>query len=122
LFRRPFLSHVIDNATVQLTNRFLSVRLSRTGTFVDIHHREHDENIPFNTNVIRYGTSTQSERNSGAYLFLPDGDGKEIPMGQHDLIRIQHGPLISRIDILHEMYGLYYKLTHTNGRISCTNN
>jgi hypothetical protein len=36
-------------------------------------------------------------------------------MGNHDLIRIQRGPLVNRVDILHEMYGLQYELTNTNG-------
>lgn len=37
-------------------------------------------------------------------------------MGAHDLIRVQRGPLVTRIDILHEMYALQYTLTNVDGR------
>jgi alpha-mannosidase II len=85
------------------------------GSLLSVQHLKHDEKISFTSNAIHYGTSAQPDHNSGAYLFLPDGDAKDIPMGNHDLIRIQRGPLVSRVDILHEMYGLQYKLTNTNG-------
>lgn len=68
--------------------------------------------------MIHYGSSTQSDHNSGAYLFLPNGDAKEIPMGERDIVRIQRGSFLSRVDILHEVYGLQYKLTNTNGLLN----
>lgn len=83
-----------------------------------VEYLTHQEKVSFVTSVIRYGSSTQSDHNSGAYLFLPDGDGKDVPMGTHDLVRIQRGPLVSRVEVLHELYGLQYKLTNTNGKTS----
>jgi alpha-mannosidase II len=106
---------VNDKKIFKLMNRFLSISFSKTGSLLSIQHLKHDEKILFTTNVIRYGTSTEPDHNSGAYLFLPDGEAKDIPMGNHDLVRIQRGPLVSRVDILHEMYGLQYKLTNING-------
>ncbi|CAF1276065.1 unnamed protein product [Rotaria sordida] len=111
----PFKLELIDKKTIKLNNRFLSVSFSKTGSLLSVQHLKHDEKISFTTNVIHYGTSTQSDHNSGAYLFIPDGEGKDIPMTNHDLIRIQRGLLVSRFDILHEMYGLQYKLTNING-------
>ncbi len=104
-----------EKKLIKLTNRFLSISFSKTGSLLSVQHLKHDEKISFTSNAIHYSTSSQPDHNSGAYLFLPDGEAKEISMGNHDLIRIQRGPLISRVDILHEMYGLQYKLTNTNG-------
>ena len=104
-----------DKKSVRLTNRFLSIRLSADGTFQSIHHLEHNEKISFQSRMIRYGTSEQSDHNSGAYLFLPNGEGTEVPMGANDFVRVQRGPLLSRIHVLHEMYGVEYQLTNTNG-------
>ena len=101
--------------TIKLTNRFLSISFAKTGSLYSIQHLQHDEKISFQTNVVRYGTSTQTDRNSGAYLFLPEGQAEDIPMSDHELIRIQRGPLVSQVNILHKMYGLQYKLTNTNG-------
>lgn len=117
LLSRPFPINIIDKKNVKLSNRFLSISFSKAGSFLHVHHLEHNEKVSFNAQVISYGTENRGERNSGAYLFLPDGDGKEIPMGPNDRIRIQRGPLVSRIDLLHEMYGLQYKLSHTNGEL-----
>ncbi len=112
---RPFNFELNNKKLIKLTNRFLSISFSKTGSLLSIQHLKHDEKISFTTNIIRYGTSAASDHNSGAYLFIPDGEAKDIPMGNHDLIRIQRGPLVNRVDILHEMYGLQYKLTNTNG-------
>ena len=117
LLSRPFPINIIDKKNVKLSNRFLSISFSRAGSFLHVHHLEHNEKVSFNAQVIHYSTENRGERNSGAYLFLPDGDGKEIPMRANDRIRIQRGPLVSRIDLLHEMYGLQYKLAHTNGEL-----
>ena len=113
---RPFQLKLIDETIIKLRNRFLSLNLSKTGSLTSVHHAENDKEISFTTNLIRYSTSLQPDRNSGAYLFLPDGEARDIPMGNHDIIRIQRGPLVSRIDIFHEMYSLQYKLTNTNGQ------
>ena len=104
-----------EKKLIKLTNRFLSVSFAKTGSLLSVQHLKHDEKISFTSSAIHYGTPAQTDHNSGAYLFLPDGEAKDIPMGDHDLIRIQRGPLISRVDILHEMYGLQYKLSNTNG-------
>jgi hypothetical protein len=82
---------------------------------LNIHHLQHDEKMSFKTNVVHYGSSSQTDHNSGAYLFIPNGDAQEIPLGTHDIVRVQRGPLVSRVEILHEVYGLQYKLTNTNG-------
>ena len=100
-----------------LENRFLAVNFSKTGGLQSVHQLPHDEKISFTSTVIHYGSSQQSDHNSGAYLFIPDGEAKEIPMGIHDLIRVQRGPLVSRVDILHEVYALQYTLTNVDGRI-----
>ena len=104
-----------DRKTIKLNNRFLALSFSTTGELHGVQHLQHDEKISFVTNVVHYGTSSDVDHNSGAYLFLPDGEAKVIPKGNHDLIRVQRGPLVSRVDVLHEMYGLQYKLTNTNG-------
>ncbi|CAF2556746.1 unnamed protein product [Rotaria sp. Silwood2] len=111
----PFKLELIDKKEIKLNNRFLSVSFSKTGALLSVQHLQHDEKISFTTNVIHYGTSTQTDHNSGAYLFLPDGEAKDIPMGDHDVIRIQRGLLVNRVAILHEMYALQYKLTNING-------
>lgn len=111
----PFKTEIIEKKIVKLTNRLLSVSFSKTGSILNVQHLKHDEKVSFTSDAIFYGTSTQSDHNSGAYLFIPDGDAQEIPMGNHDLVRIQRGSLVNRFEILHEMYGLQYSLTNTNG-------
>jgi len=106
---------LIDGENIKLNNRFLSISFSKTGQLRSVEHLKHEEKISFLTNVVRYGSSVDSDHNSGAYLFLPEGEATDIPIGDHDLVRIQRGPLVSRVDILHEMYGLQYRLTNTNG-------
>ncbi len=112
---RPFKLELIDGQNIKLKNRFLSISFSKTGQLRSVEHLKHEEKISFVTNVVRYGSSVDSDHNSGAYLFLPDGEATDIPIGDHDLVRIQRGALVSRVDILHEMYGLQYRLTNTNG-------
>ena len=82
---------------------------------LNVQHLQHDEKIFFTSRVIHYGTSPQGDHNSGAYLFIPDGEAKEIPNGDRDVIRIQRGPLVSQIEILHEVYALQYQLTNIDG-------
>jgi hypothetical protein len=106
---------VIRTKTIQINNRFLSIIFSKNGAILNVQHKERDENIRFHTNVIRYGTSKQSDHHSGAYLFIPNGNAENIPVSIHDLVRIQRGPLINRVDVIHELYALRYKLTNTNG-------
>ena len=106
---------VVTKKIVKLENRILSIHFSKTGSLLHVDRLKDNDKLSFTANVVRYGTSAQSDHNSGAYLFLPDGDAKDIPMGDHDLIRIQRGPLISRLNILHATYGLEYKLTSVNG-------
>jgi alpha-mannosidase II len=115
LLFRPFKIQVINTKLIQINNRFLEIIFSKTGTVLNIQHKTSDEKIRFHSNIIHYGTSKQSDHHSGAYLFLPNGDGQDIPMSKYDFIRIQRGPLVSRVDLIHEIYGLQYKLTNTNG-------
>lgn len=112
----PFKIEIIEKKIVKLSNHLLSVSFSKTGSLLNVQHLEHDEKVSFTSSAIFYGTSTQPDHNSGAYLFLPDGDAQELPMGTHDLVRIQRGSLVNRYEILHEMYGLQYSLTNTNGK------
>lgn len=111
---RSFKIEINDKDIIKLTNRFLSTSFSTTGALISVQHLQHEENVSVKLNPIHYGTSMQTDHNSGAYLFLPDGEAKEIPAGSHDLVRVQRGPIVSRVDVLHEMYGLQYRLTNTN--------
>ncbi|UJR31177.1 hypothetical protein I4U23_018684 [Adineta vaga] len=110
----PFKLDLMKEDHIQLKNRFLSLSFSKAGALETIEHLRNNEKISFISSVIRYGSSSQSDHNSGAYLFLPDGEAKEITMGSHDLVRIQRGPLVSQVEILHELFGLQYKLTNIN--------
>jgi hypothetical protein len=106
---------VIDSKAIEISNRFLSILFSKNGAILNVRHKKLDENIRFHTNIISYGTSKQSDHHSGAYVFIPDGHAKDIPMSNYDFIRIQQGPLNHRIDIIHDIIGLRYELTNTNG-------
>jgi alpha-mannosidase II len=106
---------VINTKMIEINNRFLSIKFSKNGAILNIQHKKLDENIRFHTNIISYGTSKQSDHHSGAYLFIPDGNGQDITMSNYDFLRIQRGPLINRIDLIHELFGLRYELTNTNG-------
>jgi len=106
---------VINTKMIEISNRFLSIKFSKNGAILNIQHKKLDENIRFHTNIISYGTSKQSDHHSGAYLFIPDGNGQDISMSNYDFLRIQRGPLINRIDLIHELFGLRYELTNTNG-------
>ncbi|CAF0930355.1 unnamed protein product [Adineta ricciae] len=110
----PFKLDLVNENEIKLNNRFLSLSFSKDGVLQTVKNLKSNEEISFVTGVIRYGSSSQSDHNSGAYLFIPDGEAKEVAMGSHDLVRIQRGPLVSRIEILHELYGLQYKLTNIN--------
>lgn len=112
---RPFVFEIIADPTIKLENRFLSVNFSKTGSISHVQHLQHDEKIPLTSHVIHYGTSPHNDHNSGAYLFIPDGEAKEIPNGEHDVIRIQRGPLVSQLEILHEVYAVQYQLTNVDG-------
>jgi hypothetical protein len=106
---------IINTKVFEISNRFLSIKFSKNGAILNIQHKKLDDNIRFHTNIISYGTSKQSDHRSGAYLFIPDGNAQDIPMSNYDFIRIQRGPLINRIDIIHEILSLRYELTNTNG-------
>jgi hypothetical protein len=100
---------------MEISNRFLSVLFSKSGAILNVQHKHLDENIRFHTNLISYGTSKQPDRHSGAYLFIPNENAQDIPISNHELIRIQRGPLIHRVDIIHQLVVLRYELTNSNG-------
>lgn len=116
----PFKSKRIDDQIVRISNKQISLSLKNNGKFVEVHHLEHDEKISFDVTPIHYGTSRDSDRNSGAYLFIPDGEAREIPMGVNDIVRIQRGPLSSRVEILHEMFALQLQLSETMSKTTIT--
>ncbi|CAF2687357.1 unnamed protein product [Rotaria sp. Silwood2] len=111
----PFQMSLIDTKVFQIENRFLSILFSKNGVLLNVQHKKFDEKLRFHTNIIRYGTSKQSDHHSGAYLFIPDGKAQYVSASDYDFIRIQRGPLISRVHLNHKLYGLQYKLTNTNG-------
>jgi hypothetical protein len=108
----------IDTKLIEINNRFLSITFSQTGAILDVEHKQRDEKIRFHANLIQYGTSKRSDHRSGAYLFVPDGNARDIPISKNDIIRIQKGRLVSQVNIIHEMYGLQYKLTNINGLLN----
>lgn len=88
---------------------------SKTGAILNVQHKHLDEKLRFHTNIIRYGTSRKSGGHSGAYLFIPDGTAQYVPIDDDAVVRIERGPLVNRINIIHELYSLQYTLTNTNG-------
>ncbi|CAF0800037.1 unnamed protein product [Rotaria sp. Silwood1] len=112
---KPFQISIIDRKKFQIENRFLSITFSKNGVLLNVQHKNFDEKIRFHTNMIRYGTLKESDHHSGAYLFIPDGTAQYISTSNYNFIRIQRGPLVSRVYLNHELYGLQYKLTNING-------
>jgi hypothetical protein len=106
---------LIDPKMMEINNPFLSILFSKNGAILNVQHKKLDNNIRFHTNLISYGTSKQSDHHSGAYLFIPNGHAQDIPISNHEFIRIQRGPLIHRIDIIHQLVTLQYELTNSNG-------
>ena len=100
---------------MRISNRFLSILFSKNGAILNLRHENLDEDIRFHTNLISYGTSKQSDHHSGAYLFIPNGHAQDIPLSDHQFLRIQRGPLIHRVDIIHPLVVLRYELTNSNG-------
>ncbi len=47
---------------------------------------------------VRYGTRSKGLK-SGAYLFLPDGEAKAIPIESKPLVRIVQGKLLSYVEV-----------------------
>ena len=115
---RPFKIELIDTKTFEIDNRVFSIIFSKNGAVLNVQHKKFDEKLHFHTDLISYGTLKQSDHHSGAYLFIPDGEARYIPMGDIDFIRIQQGPLVSRVLLNHKLYGLQYKLTNTNGLLN----
>ncbi|CAF4454062.1 unnamed protein product [Rotaria socialis] len=111
----PFKIELIDTKTFEIDNRVFSVIFSKNGAILNVQHKKFDEKLHFHTDLISYGTLSQSDHHSGAYIFIPDGEARFIPIGDYDFIRIQQGPLVSRVLINHKLYGLQYKLTNTSG-------
>ncbi|CAF0836527.1 unnamed protein product [Didymodactylos carnosus] len=108
----PFQLTSSTGKVIKIENDYLTCKFSKHGVLLSIQQLQ--EKMRFNVNVIRYGTNPSS--NSGAYLFLPDGPGQEVPASSKNIIvRVQHGNLVSRVDVLHELYGLQYKLANING-------
>jgi alpha-mannosidase II len=105
---------IISARSIQINNRLLSITFSKSGAILDVQHKKRDEKIRFRTNIIQYGTSKTANHNSGAYIFIPDGNARDVPISNSDLIRIQQGALVSQVNIIHEIYGLQYRLTNTN--------
>ncbi|CAF1114091.1 unnamed protein product [Adineta ricciae] len=110
----PFPIEIIDTKLIQMENRVLEVTFSKTGAILNLHSKLSDENLRFHTNMIQYGTTKESDHHSGAYLFIPNGNAQEIPMNNFNHIRVQHGLLVTRIDLINDLYSLQYRLTDTN--------
>ncbi|CAM4822114.1 unnamed protein product [Rotaria magnacalcarata] len=111
----PFKIELIDAKTFEIDNRVFSIIFSKNGAILNVQHKKFDEKLHFHADLISYGTLRESDHHSGAYLFIPDGEARFIPMSDCDFIRIQQGPLVSRVVINHKLYGLQYKLTNTIG-------
>ena len=61
--------------------------------------------------MVRYGTSARSDGHSGVYLFIPDGEAHEVSVDPTRLlVRLQRGPLLTQLDVVHEIYALQYRL------------
>ena len=116
MFFRPFDLSFNDSKSLEIRNRYLSILFSKNGAILHLHHHQFDVNLRFHTSIISYGTSKQSDQHSGAYLFIPSGNAQEIPISDNkQFIRIQRGPLIHRLDIIHDLVNIRYELTNTNG-------
>ncbi|CAF1076270.1 unnamed protein product [Didymodactylos carnosus] len=109
----PFKLSSSTTKAITIENNYLICTFSKSGLLLNIKRQQHQKKTKLNVNIIRYGTDSKS--NSGAYLFLPDGVGKEVPSDSDVIVRIQHGKLVSRVDVLDKLYGLQYKLANTDG-------
>lgn len=112
---RPFKIEFINEKFVDIDNRFLTITFAKSGALLNLQHKRFNGKLRLHTDIIHYGTTKKSDSHSGAYLFIPDGDAQYTPMRDYDSIRIQRGPLVTRVIINHKLYGLQYKLTNTNG-------
>ena len=82
-----------------------------------MHHKKTNEKRRFSTHTIRYSTSRQSDHHSGAYLFIPDGQARDIPISKNSLVRLQRGMLTHRLELIDDIYTIRYELTNTNSKL-----
>ena len=74
-----------------------------------------EEKVRFTTRFVHYRTSRLFNPHSGAYLFIPLGDGKEIPISNDHFVRFQRGSLLNRFHRIDGIYSIEYRLTNVNG-------
>ena len=70
---------------------------SDTGLLKEFFVRSRDQLLKSEINIITYGSNRTLGQNSGAYLFMPDGDGVNLSRDFFKWIRVESGFLKSRV-------------------------
>lgn len=81
-----------------LGNAYIVAEFSGEGMLQTVTTRDDNEKTRTRVEFVSYGTRRQGDR-SGAYLFLPDGPGKVLPLNR-PVVRVVEGRLRSQVEVI----------------------
>ncbi|XP_004484142.2 alpha-mannosidase 2 [Dasypus novemcinctus] len=90
---------------ITLENSFIKLRFNQLGLMEEMMNKEDGKNHKLKVEFVWYGTTDRNDK-SGAYLFLPDGEGKPY-VYTVTFVRVTHGRIYS------EVTSFYGRVTHS---------
>ncbi|KAL7988869.1 hypothetical protein Chor_007788 [Crotalus horridus] len=106
---RIFTVKEVQNALdeIMLENHYMKIWFSGNSGLVEkVNTKEDNKNYRVKLDFAWYGTTSNRDK-SGAYLFLPDGEGKPYIFSDPPIIRVTHGIIFS------EVTTFFSHVTHT---------
>ncbi|XP_075807240.1 alpha-mannosidase 2 [Microtus pennsylvanicus] len=91
---------------ITIENSFLALWFDRSGLMEKVRMKEDGKHHEMKVQFLWYGTTSRRDK-SGAYLFLPDGQGQPYVSLRPPLVRVTHGRIYS------EVTSFFEHVTHT---------
>ncbi|XP_041487731.1 alpha-mannosidase 2 isoform X2 [Microtus oregoni] len=91
---------------ITIENSFLALWFDRSGLMEKVRMKEDGKHHEMKVQFLWYGTTGRRDK-SGAYLFLPDGQGQPYVSLRPPLVRVTHGRIYS------EVTSFFEHVTHT---------
>ncbi|CAO2625621.1 Alpha-mannosidase 2 [Lemmus lemmus] len=91
---------------ITIENSFLALWFDRSGLMEKVRMKEDSKHHEIKVQFLWYGTSSRRDK-SGAYLFLPDGQGQPYVFLRPPFVRVTHGRIYS------EVTSFFEHVTHT---------
>ena len=102
-----------------LENDAVKATFDSHGFLTKIHLKEEGLDVDVRIEFVFYGTSMTSDRNSGAYLFLPQGPAKPVVIEEGTPVTVVRGPHMSSVTVTAQDFQHTVTLKTSPGKLNC---